>query len=201
MNLLALLWPEQHAQGALVGALLNRAQWGSELWRSSSSDDDLRALRHCRARQDLDSAAVGSLCWVPGSAHTAVGSEGLQLSSALLWANWSLPGQCSGSACWWEISPGRKLAVVSWLLSDAQPLVSQGNTASVVWLKFSGFLIFLVFLLLHWCYPDTGNKYCAFYGPNTKVRAISAEKLAVLLPRYEEGRIGGGRIYKVIWES
>lgn len=135
-----------------------------------------------------------------GSVHAAVGSESFQLSSALLWANKSLPGQCSGSVCWWEISHGTKLAVASRLCSDAQPLVSWGNMATVVWLKFSGFLVFLFFLLLHWCYPDAGNKYCVFYGPNTKVWAVSADRLAVLLPTYKEGKIGG-KIYKVIWES
>lgn len=35
--------------------------------------------------------------------------------------------------------------------------------------------------------PGIGHKYSAFYGPNTKVRAISAEKFAVLLPRFKEG--------------
>lgn len=63
--------------------------------------------------------------------------------------------------------------------------------------EISGLLFFslsLTALML----PGIGHKYSVFYGPNTKVRAISAEKIAVLLPRFKGG---WGKLYKIIWES
>lgn len=44
--------------------------------------------------------------------------------------------------------------------------------------------------------PGIGHKYSGFYGPNTKVRAISAEKFAVLLPRFKEVVVVGGSSVK-----
>ena len=51
--------------------------------------------------------------------------------------------------------------------------------------EISGFLFFFSLSLTALMLPGIGHKYSAFYGSNTKVRAISAEKIAVLLPRFK----------------
>lgn len=66
----------------------------------------------------------------------------------------------------------------------------------MAWVRYQGFSFFFFFPFSFTAFvlPGIGHKYSAFYGPNTKGRAISAEKFAVLLPRFKE--VGGGSSVK-----